>query len=75
MDRKLTPQQELTATKKRLRTYASRVDGSLARGRRVGSLVLQARRTGLLKYGVIAAALLGLLGAVKPRRARGHWKK
>lgn len=75
MDSKRAAQQELAATRRRLRTLAGQVDGSLARGRRLGSLLLYARRNRLLKYGVVAAALFGFLAAVRPKSARGHWRK
>lgn len=72
MDSELTPQQELAAAKARLRAMAGRVDASVATGRRLGTLLLLARRTPLLKYGAIAAVLLGYLGAGQLKGARGH---
>lgn len=66
MDRKLTPQQELALAKARARDQASRLDLTLAAGRRVGALLSAAPARRTATAGVVLAVLASLLALKGP---------
>lgn len=64
MDRKLTPQQELSAAKARVRAHASGLDLSIAVNRRLAGSLFRARNGPRSVIGALSSVVLPLVGLV-----------